>query len=169
MPSEAESSRSARDTLEPARPRCPACAEIAGEISAPGGIVYQDSAWFVSHHTGAYTDPGELIVKTRRHCESLGEVTRGEWESLGPVLRSAVRAMDGVVTAERIYIVSFNERLRHIHFLLLPRTRDMPAGHVISDLYRRVRNLLRKIGVLRNPTSADRAEVASRIRQAWQR
>ena len=153
--------------LEPPRPRCSACAEVAGELSAPGGVIHEDGKWFVSHHTGPFTDPGELIVKTRRHCESLAELTPLEAQSLGPVLRSALQSMEKVVVAERFYAVSFNERLRHVHFLLLPRTQDMPPGHVISDLYRRARNLLRKFGVLRNPTAAERAEVAARIRLQW--
>jgi diadenosine tetraphosphate (Ap4A) HIT family hydrolase len=140
---------------------------MAGETSAPGGVVFEDGNWFVSHHTGPYTDPGELIVKTRRHRESLAELTREEGESLGPVLRCAVQAMERVVVAERIYVVSFNERLRHVHFLLLPRTKDMPPGHVISDLYRRGRNLLRKLGLVRNPTADERAGAASRIRREW--
>jgi diadenosine tetraphosphate (Ap4A) HIT family hydrolase len=130
-------------------------------------VILDDGLWFVSHHTGAFTDPGELIVKTRRHCESLAELTPAEADSLGPVLRAAVAALDGVVVAERIYAVSFNERLRHLHFLLLPRTAAMPRGHVISDLYRRARNLLRRLGILRNPTPAARAEAATRIRQEW--
>lgn len=168
MSSEPDATGPAPAPVEPARPRCPACAEMAGETSAPGGVVFENGSWFVSHHTGLYTDPGELIVKSRRHCESLAELTREEGESLGPVLRSAIQAMDRVVVAERIYAVSFNERLRHVHFLLLPRTRGMPAGHVISDLYRRARNLLRRLGLLANPTAAQRAEVASRIRREWQ-
>jgi diadenosine tetraphosphate (Ap4A) HIT family hydrolase len=154
-------------TIERARPRCSACAEIAGEVSAPGGIILDDGMWFVSHHTGPFTDPGELIVKTRRHCESLAELTRAEADSLGPVLRSALQALERVVVAERIYAVSFNERVRHVHFLLLPRTAAMPRGHVISDVYRRGRNLLRRIGLLRNPTVAARAEAAERIRREW--
>jgi diadenosine tetraphosphate (Ap4A) HIT family hydrolase len=154
-------------TMEPAHPRCSACAEVAGELSAPGGVILDDGLWFVSHHTGAFTDPGELIVKTRRHCESLAELTPAEADSLGPVLRAAAAALDRVVVAERIYAVSFNERLRHLHFLLLPRTAAMPRGHVISDLYRRARNLLRRLGILRNPTPAARADAATRIRQEW--
>ena len=114
----------------------------------------------VSHHTGPFTDPGELIVKTRRHCESLAELTPAEADALGPLLRAGVGALERVVVAERIYAVSFNERIRHVHFLLLPRTAAMPRGHVISDLYRRARNLLRKIGLLRNPTAEARAEAA---------
>jgi len=147
---------------------CAACAEVAGDIHAPGGVIVDDGLWLVSHHTGPFTDPGELIVKTRRHCESLAELTPAEAEALGPVLRAGVRALEQVVVAERIYAVSFNERLRHVHFLLLPRTADMPRGHVISDLYRRARNLLRKVGVLRNPTAEARAEAAARVRQAWE-
>jgi diadenosine tetraphosphate (Ap4A) HIT family hydrolase len=146
---------------------CAACAEVAGAVHAPGGVIVDDGLWFVSHHTGPFTDPGELIVKTRRHCESLAELTPAEAAALGPVLQAGVRALERVVVAERIYAVSFNERLRHVHFLLLPRTASMPRGHVLSDLDRRARNLMRKIGALRNPTSEERAEVAARVRQAW--
>jgi diadenosine tetraphosphate (Ap4A) HIT family hydrolase len=156
-------------TVEPARPRCSACAEVAGDISAPGGVILDDGRWLVSHHTGPFTDPGELIIKTRRHCESLSELTREEADALGPLLRSATRALEQVTAAERIYAVSFNERLRHVHFLLLPRTRGMPRGHVISDLYRRGRNLLRKLHLARNPTPTERAAAAARIREVWQR
>ena len=148
---------------------CSACAEIAGEVSAPGGIIFDDGLWFVSHHTGANTDPGELIAKTRRHCESLSELTVAEATALGPLLRSCVSAITHVVVSERIYAASFNERIRHVHFLLLPRTTAMPRGHVISDIYRRIRALLRKVGLARNPTVEERAAVAARIRQELER
>ena len=147
---------------------CSACAEIAGEIQAPGGVILDDGLWFVSHHTGPYTDPGELIVKTRRHCESLGELNRSEAAALGPILTAAIGALERVTGAERIYAMSFNERLRHVHFLLLPRTAAMPRGHVISDLYRRARNLLRRIGLLRNPTAPARVEAAEQLRRQWE-
>jgi diadenosine tetraphosphate (Ap4A) HIT family hydrolase len=148
---------------------CSACAEIAGALSAPGGIIFDDGLWFVSHHTGHYTDAGELIAKTRRHCESLSELTLAEAAALGPLLRACVAAITHVVVSERIYAVSFNERIRHVHFLLLPRTAAMPRGHVISDIYRRIRALLRKFGVARNPTVEERAAVAARIRQELER
>ena len=151
----------------PSQQQCRACLEIAGSVQAPGGLIYDDGLWFVSHHTGAYTDPGELIVKTRRHCESLSELTPGEAQALGPILRSAISTLEQVVRPDRVYAVSFNERLRHVHFLLLPRTAAMPRGHVISDVYRRLRNLLRQFGVLRNPTADERGAIAGRIRSEW--
>lgn len=148
---------------------CSACTEIAGGLSAPGGIIFDDGLWFVSHHTGPYTDPGELIAKTRRHCESLSELTTAEAAALGPLLRACIGALSSAVASERIYAVSFNERVRHVHFLLLPRTAAMPRGHVISDIYRRVRSVLRRVGLVRNPTLEERAAVAVRIRHEMNR
>jgi diadenosine tetraphosphate (Ap4A) HIT family hydrolase len=148
---------------------CSLCAELAGRIPAPGGGVFRNEWWEVAHHTGPWTDPGELIVKTRRHVESLAELTPGEAAALGPILRAAVAAVERVVRPERVYVASYGERVRHVHFFLLPRTAALPAGHVVSDLYRRGRSLLRKWGVAANPPTASRADAAARIRddEAW--
>src|SRR4051812_32756532 len=141
-------------------PPCSVCEEVAGRIAAPGGVIYDDGLWAVAHHTGAYTDPGELIVRLRRHCESLSHLTDPEAAAMGPVLRAAVGAIEQVVRPERIYVASYGERVRHVHFFLLPRTSALPAGHVISDVYRRARTLLRSWGVLRNPSVEARAQAA---------
>lgn len=148
---------------------CSLCAELAGRVPAPGGVVFRNEWWEVAHHTGPWTDPGELIVKTRRHVESLAELTPGEAAALGPILRAAVAAVERVVRPERVYVASYGERVRHVHFFLLPRTAALPAGHVMSDLYRRGRSLLRKWGVTANPPTASRADAAARIRddEAW--
>lgn len=148
---------------------CAMCDEIAGQVTPPGGVIHDDGLWLVSHHTGAYTDPGELIVKLRRHAESVADLKVAEAVALGPVLRAAVAAVERVVQPERVYVASFNERVRHLHFYILPRTAALPSGHVTSDLYKRARTLLRGLGIARNPTREARAETAARIRQdeAW--
>jgi diadenosine tetraphosphate (Ap4A) HIT family hydrolase len=109
------------------------------------------------------------MVKLRRHAESLAELTPAEAAALGPVLRSAVAAVERVVRPERVYVASYGERVRHVHFFLLPRTTSLPAGHVTSDLYRRGRTLLRRLGLRRNPSAAARADAAARLRDddAW--
>ncbi|MBA3495531.1 MAG: hypothetical protein H0T86_00315 [Gemmatimonadales bacterium] len=148
---------------------CSVCAELAGRIAAPGGVVFRSAWWEVAHHTGPWTDPGELIVKSRRHVESIAGLTGAESDALGPVLRAAVAAVERVVRPERVYVASYGERVRHVHFFLLPRTVRLPAGHVTSDLYRRGRSLLRKWGIAANPSTAARADAATRIRddEAW--
>ena len=150
---------------------CPICDEVAGRRAAPGGAIYDDGLWLVSHHLGPYTDPGELIVKLRRHAESLADLSDAEAVALGPLLRAAAEAVDRVVRPERVYIAAFSERVRHVHFYVLPRTASMPAGHVLSDVYKRGRTLLRGWGLVGNPSAAARAETAARIRQdaAWTR
>lgn len=152
-------------------PVCPICEEVAGRITAPGGPIYDDGLYLVSHHTGVWTDPGEVLVKLRRHCESLGELTPAESAALGPILRAGVAAIERAIGPERTYAASFNERVRHLHFYLLPRTRSLPAGHVTSDLYKKARMYLRRAGIARNPTPADRAAMAERLRTdpAWKR
>jgi diadenosine tetraphosphate (Ap4A) HIT family hydrolase len=148
---------------------CSVCAELAGRIPVPGGVVFQNAWWEVAHHAGPWTDPGELIVKARRHVESLSQLTDPESAALGPVLRAAVAAVERVIRPKRVYVASYGERVRHVHFFLLPRTASLPAGHVMSDLYRRGRSLLRKWGIAPNPPTAARADAAARIRddEAW--
>lgn len=150
---------------------CPICDEVAGRRSAPGGPIHDDGLWLVSHHLGGYTDPGELIVKLRRHVTSLADLSDAEAAAIGPVLRAAVEAVDRVVRPERVYVASFGERVRHVHFYVLPRTASLPPGHVLSDVYKRGRTLLRGWHIARNPTTAERAAVAGRLRQdvAWTR
>jgi histidine triad (HIT) family protein len=153
------------------RPPCSICEQVAGRVNAPGGPIFDDGLWLVSHHTGAHTDPGDLIVQLRRHAESLAELTAAEAAALGPVLHAAVAAVERVVRPERTYVASYNESVRHVHFFLLPRTRSLPAGHVTSDLYRNARMRLRKLGLARDPGPDRRAETAARLREdpAWRR
>jgi diadenosine tetraphosphate (Ap4A) HIT family hydrolase len=150
---------------------CSICEQVAGRVAAPGGPIHDDGLWLVSHHPGPQTDPGELIVQTRRHCESLAALTPAEAAALGPVLRAAVAAVEGVVRPERTYVATYGERVRHVHFFVLPRTRALPPGHVVSDLYRKARMWLRRMGLARNPTTAERAQAAAGIREdaAWRR
>ena len=76
-----------------------------------------------------------------------------------------------MVRPERTYVASYGERVRHVHFFLLPRTGSLPAGHVTSDLYRKARMWLRRARLANNPSAAERAEAAARLREdsAWRR
>jgi diadenosine tetraphosphate (Ap4A) HIT family hydrolase len=146
---------------------CPICHEIAGRAPTPGGIIFDDGLWVVTHHRGPYTDPGELIVQTRRHCESMAELTASEAAAVGPVLRSAVGIVERLVAPERVYVASHSERVLHVHFFILPRTAALPKGHVLSDVYRRGRHLLRRFGVAKNPAREARVRMAERMREEW--
>lgn len=150
---------------------CPRCAIIDGRSATPGGIIYDDGLWVVVPHPGQESDPGELFVVLRRHAESMTALTGAEAAALGPILRAGVTAIERIVKPERVYVASFNERVRHLHFYLLARTGAIPAGHVASDLFRRGRGILRKWGIARRPLVEARIETAQRIRDedVWRR
>jgi diadenosine tetraphosphate (Ap4A) HIT family hydrolase len=150
---------------------CPHCDTVAGRTTTPGGVIHDDGLWLVAHHPGPYADPGELLVICRRHSESLAQLTPAEASALGPLLRAGAAAIERVARPERVYAASYNERVRHVHFFLLPRTSRLPAGHVTSDLYRRGRGLLRGWHIVPNPPASARAEAAERIRgeDVWRR
>jgi len=146
---------------------CLICNEIAGKAPTPGGIIFDDGLWVVTHHRNPYVDPGELIVQTRRHCESVGALTADEAAALGPVLRSAVRAVERFVAPERVYVRSHSERVLHVHFFVLPRTKELPTGHLRSDVYREGRSMLRRLGVAQYPSWDERVRMAERMRAEW--
>jgi diadenosine tetraphosphate (Ap4A) HIT family hydrolase len=150
---------------------CTLCAIAAGRTTTPGGVIHDDGLWVVVHHPGPYTDPGELFVIARRHCESIDRLTEAEASALGPILRAGAIAIERLVHPERIYTASYNERIRHVLFYLLPRTRDLPAGHTLADVYRRSRALLRQWKIAQNPSTAARANAAERLRRenVWPR
>jgi diadenosine tetraphosphate (Ap4A) HIT family hydrolase len=146
---------------------CVACAEVAERLAPLGGTIYEDAAWHVSHHRSPYASPGELVVKSKRHCEAVGDLTTSEAAALGVVLQSASHALASVVPAERIYVASYGETQRHVHFFILPRTRVMPPGSAAVHVWIQVRRLLCRLRLLTPATDADRARVASRVREAW--
>jgi len=99
---------------------------LEGRIEAPGGTIVDDGSWHVDHAIDPPFARGWLIVKPHRHVESLGELKAAEAVALGPLLRRLTGAMERALGAERVYVCSFGEKVRHVHFHLIPRTPEMP-------------------------------------------
>jgi hypothetical protein len=51
----------------------------------------------------------------------------GQSFNLGPMLELASKALSAVCKPEKVYVCSFGEAHRHVHFYVLPRTARMPA------------------------------------------
>jgi diadenosine tetraphosphate (Ap4A) HIT family hydrolase len=67
--------------------------------------------------------PGYLILRLTGAERSLAELSDAEAAALGRVLARTARALERVTEAERVYLLSFAEVDRQLHFHLLPRTR----------------------------------------------
>jgi diadenosine tetraphosphate (Ap4A) HIT family hydrolase len=66
-----------------------ACEVLAGRQKAPGGVIYEDAHWMFDHAVSPVPLRAFLILKPKRHCEQLGELTTEEAAALGPLLRAA--------------------------------------------------------------------------------
>jgi diadenosine tetraphosphate (Ap4A) HIT family hydrolase len=99
---------------------------LEGRVEAPGGTILDDGSWHVDHAIEPPFARGWLIVKPHRHVESLGELKAAEAIALGPLLRRLTGAVEQALGAERVYVCTFGETVRHVHFHVVPRTAEMP-------------------------------------------
>ena len=105
---------------------CVICSFIAAP--PPGGWYLENEFWRLGPFL-APTPPGVVLVDLRRHATGLSAMQPEELQSLGPTLAAAVRAIEGVLEPERVYTVMFGEQIQHVHFVLMPRGKEVPVEH----------------------------------------
>lgn len=107
---------------------CLACDIIAGKVIPPGGTIYQDDCWMVDHSVSPVLLPGFLIVKPIRHCEHIAHLSEKEAARLGSILQRTAQAVMRATGAEKVYVVSLGELVKHIHFCIIPRYPGVPEN-----------------------------------------
>jgi diadenosine tetraphosphate (Ap4A) HIT family hydrolase len=107
---------------------CMACELVSGRSVQPGGTIFEDAHWHVDTAKSANVWPGFLMIKLKRHCVHLAELTAPEAASLGSVIRVTNRALMEVLQPAKIYVCSFGDGNAHIHLWVLPRPAGMKAG-----------------------------------------
>src|SRR5438067_10442513 len=120
---------------------CGTCRANRGELPAPGGVIYSDRLWQLEHMIRPIAMAGWLILKPKRHVESIAALTKGEARTLGPLVTQISRALERATGAKKVYIGLFAEArsFAHIHIHLIPRPRRLPArlrGPLIFELMR---------------------------------
>ena len=126
---------------------CFSCQVIAGNVSQPGGILFENEYWTVRSRSHPVFIPGYLFIILKRHCENITQLTKEEADALGPTIKRTCEAIEHVISPERIYVASYGEGVKHIHFHITPRTASMPAGNGAVFLYHRWRELLYRLGM----------------------
>ena len=71
---------------------------------------------------------GMFIVQPKRHVEHIHELTLDEIIASAPLIRNICLAVYNIVHPQKIYVCSFGDGLRHVHFIILPRIEAMPAN-----------------------------------------
>ncbi len=107
---------------------CGTCRANRGDLTAPGGVIYDDGVWRLEHVLQPIPMVGWLVLKPWRHIESMAELTEEEAASFGTVSRRAMAAMQDVLHPDKIYLCLFAEQqsFAHIHYHLIPRVANTP-------------------------------------------
>lgn len=66
--------------------------------------------------------PGYLVLRVKGEATGLAQLPEETARALGEMLAHAVSAIEQAVGAERVYVLSFCEIDRRLHFHLFPRT-----------------------------------------------
>lgn len=104
---------------------CMACDVVAGRIVPPGGIIFDDGQWVLSHSISPVLLRGWLILKPKRHVEHLADLNDPEAAAMGPLISKTSSAMRRALGPEKVYLCSFGELVRHVHWYLVPRYPEM--------------------------------------------
>jgi diadenosine tetraphosphate (Ap4A) HIT family hydrolase len=135
---------------------CFICQIIAGDPEFPADLVYEDeiAIAFLDKYPRVL---GYTLVAPKAHREDLfSSFTPSEYLDLQAVVRRVGLAVQEVMDAERMYILSLgsNQGNAHVHFHIVPLPRGVPYEEQQLAIYRQ--------GVLRFP-EADRVALAQQI------
>jgi diadenosine tetraphosphate (Ap4A) HIT family hydrolase len=105
---------------------CAACALVAGERVAPGGILLREGGFAL--HAPADPAPirGWLVLTSERHARAWYDLVEPELAALGPLAARVMAAQRGALGAEHVYAFAIGDVLHHFHLHLVPRFSDTP-------------------------------------------
>jgi diadenosine tetraphosphate (Ap4A) HIT family hydrolase len=112
---------------------CYVCRKHRGEVSTPGGAVYEDDLFYSGHaeiregQTQAYL--GYLMLEPRRHARGVENLDPHEAARLGPLLGYLARALRESEGAERVYVFVIGEHVPHLHIHLVARYLGAPREY----------------------------------------
>jgi diadenosine tetraphosphate (Ap4A) HIT family hydrolase len=101
---------------------CYACNLIEETERLIGGVIGETRHWRVEHCQGPL-GIGTLIVKPKRHCLHVWDLTRDETAELGPLLETATRLVRNLKNPDQVYVCLWSHadwQPVHIHFVLQP-------------------------------------------------
>jgi diadenosine tetraphosphate (Ap4A) HIT family hydrolase len=100
---------------------CFVCRKHRGEISVPGGVIYQDDLIYVSHaqlwgdEKGHYL--GHLFVEPKRHTPELADLAEEEAQVIGLHVSRLARVLMHTEGVEHVYSFVIGDGVPHVHVI----------------------------------------------------
>lgn len=109
---------------------CYVCRKHRGEISIPGGVIYEDDLVFISH-AQLWGDEeehylGHMFVETVRHVPELADLTEDEAQAIGLYTSRLAQALIKTQGVEHVYSFFIGDGVPHVTFMSLA---DIPERH----------------------------------------
>jgi diadenosine tetraphosphate (Ap4A) HIT family hydrolase len=101
------------------------CLICSLEEADPASRVFIDDLWAAEVAPG-YEVPGWFFLRARRHAEKLTGLDDAETAALGRRARDLATAVERVIGAPAVYLLSFGENYRHFHALVAARGEEVP-------------------------------------------
>ncbi|MBI5566589.1 MAG: HIT family protein [Chloroflexi bacterium] len=114
----------------PPATECFICRKHRGEVTIPGGAIYEDDLLYVGHaqirdgQTSAYL--GYLMIEPKRHAPRLFDLTDEEAQASGLMIARLSRALRDSEHAEHVYAFVIGDGVLHVHFHVVPRYPGAP-------------------------------------------
>ena len=67
---------------------------------------------------------GYRIIEPKRHVENWNELSSDEFVEMGDLIKKVEIELKEKYNAERVYVVTISEQVRHLHLHLIPRAED---------------------------------------------
>ncbi len=148
---------------------CISCDTLAGKIRPPGGIIGQNEHWMFFCGSQPLLVPGRGYIILKRHCEHLSEIAPPEAATLGPMMRRAAQAVVNVLQPAKVHFGLYAETVKHIHFHVMPRMPDLPAGNVPLTFLLKWCQILNRFGLKRPYSDEYVARIAAQMRAEFQK
>jgi histidine triad (HIT) family protein len=111
---------------------CFICRKHRGEITIPGGAIYEDHLVYAGHIRSdqGSTYLGYLMAELKRHTPGLAEQTDEEAQALGLLVARLSRALKASEGAEHVYLFVFGDHVPHLHVHVVPRYPGTPREYL---------------------------------------
>jgi histidine triad (HIT) family protein len=112
---------------------CIVCQKHRGEISVPGGVIFENNLIYISHaqlwgkETNHYL--GHLFVEPKRHAAELGDLTDAEAMEIGVYVKRVSRALIQTQGVEHIYSFVIGDGTPHVHVHVIGRYPGAPREY----------------------------------------
>lgn len=123
---------------------CMGCAISSGAMSVPGGFI-QQTQHFCVHQDPLIPLSGFLVIASRRHIQSIFEMSESEYEEFSRLVKATHYAIKEATKIEQLTTVQ-EESSIHFHLWFFPWTQDVikKYGQPSLTKIREIMNAYRK-------------------------